>query len=157
MNKVLLIFSIGFLFSCSNSPQERAEIMIRDSVIKSLGNPALYKPVSFSPLRIDTIEDYCNQIARSTSQIIVLREFEDNLFNKSRGDSNIMESYGQLYDTELSLIQQKYSEDSIIFYSNPDSFLTYFIEHKFKIVDTKGKEVEKTKTFRFNRRVTKFY
>jgi hypothetical protein len=146
MKHLISIIIVCSFISCSKSPQQRAEDMIREHMIQRLGGTHVYEPIEFSELFLDTAFDHFANMIASEARV-------RNAERLSSDPSLFFESFIQ----EDERIAQKYSEDSLIFYANPDSFLIMKVRHKYKIVNSKGEGVEKTEVFGFDRTVTKFY
>lgn len=51
MKKLIYLVSLTFLFSCSRDfKQQRAELLVRDYLLKTLALPSTYHPISYSKL-----------------------------------------------------------------------------------------------------------
>ena len=170
MKKVLLLLvACVTLFSCSQSPQKKAEKMVKAYLKKTLDDPSSYKGDSFDQL------DSLFFIYFYTDEAIELRklgwydaesdffggkyglkatlfEIEARYAKTTKERQNFMDSV-EVYKQKTLEIDKIYKENEAKY----DEFVGWEVRHKYRAKNKVGALVLESKYFQFNKELTEVY
>lgn len=155
-----LIVSIAF-FSCSKSPEKKAESLIKDNMKEILKDPSSYEAISFSKLDTLWLDYYETAEAKRLNRIA----------NEAKATAELMSSYCSLAYSEGKLKEGDVYRDSMRIYSNiaiealanhvknlenyKGEFVGWFITHKYRAKNGFGALDVFEKNFYFDKELTK--
>lgn len=176
MKKLISILAcLSLIVSCSPSPEQKAEALIKDAVLKNLNYPDSYEPVetqldsAFTPYQdpraVSAILDIFQtdqkrsaveeEMKRAKSRMALwsgpyITAYGREQYKQAKED---YESYQATYDALSSSYQKMLSGLGEVFNTVPE-FIGYYAHHRFRAVTNDGSTVLAGYYFLFDKDIT---